>query len=465
MGRLKADYLIVGAGAVGMAFADVLFTESDADIIIVDRYAKPGGHWNVAYPFVTLHQPSSFYGVSSRLLESGKLDETGLNKGMADLATGPQILTYFDDVMREQFLPSGRVRYFPMSDYEGDGRFTSRLTGETYAVEAKRFVDATWLKTSVPSTHTPAFSIAEGVRFMPLNDLPTIAEKPDGFTIIGGGKTGIDACLWLLTNGVAPDDIRLIMPRDAWMIDRANTQPGEDFFHQTIGAQAAQMEAMAVAKDKDDLFDRLEAAGVLVRLDPDVRPKMFHAATISQGELAELRRIRNVVRMGRISAIETDRIVLAEGEIATGPGVVHVDCSASAVSNLDMKPIFEGNTITPQTVRSHQPVFSAAVIAHIEATRDDISEKNRLCNVVPLPNHDTDWIRMMVPFMTNQFLWGQEPDMRQWLTENRLDGFSKMVRSVDKEDAEKQAVLLKMRENAMAAMANMQRLIAEMDTA
>ena len=41
---LEADFLIVGSGAVGMAFADVLLTETDASIIIVDRYQKPGGH-------------------------------------------------------------------------------------------------------------------------------------------------------------------------------------------------------------------------------------------------------------------------------------------------------------------------------------------------------------------------------------------------------------------------------------
>ena len=62
---LNVDYLVVGAGAVGMAFADTILTESDATIAIVDRYAKPGGHWNSAYPFVQLHQPSQFYGVSS----------------------------------------------------------------------------------------------------------------------------------------------------------------------------------------------------------------------------------------------------------------------------------------------------------------------------------------------------------------------------------------------------------------
>ena len=114
--KIHSDYLIVGTGAVGMAFADVLLSETDATITMVDHYPAPGGHWNVAYPFVTLHQPSSFYGVSSKELSKGHVDQTGLNKGLSDLATGAEVSAYFDEVMRQTFLPSGRVQYFPMSD-------------------------------------------------------------------------------------------------------------------------------------------------------------------------------------------------------------------------------------------------------------------------------------------------------------------------------------------------------------
>ena len=59
MTELETDYLIVGSGAMGMAFADtgilLALSETKADMVIVDRHAKPGGHWNVAYPFVRLH--------------------------------------------------------------------------------------------------------------------------------------------------------------------------------------------------------------------------------------------------------------------------------------------------------------------------------------------------------------------------------------------------------------------------
>ena len=130
--NLTADYLIIGSGAMGMAFADVLVEESEATLIIVDKNEAPGGHWNFAYPFVTLHQPASFYGVSSRELSNGKIDNDGVNEGFSSLSTLPEIQHYFKAVMEEQFLPSGRVQYFPHCEYLGDYRFKSLKTGGSF---------------------------------------------------------------------------------------------------------------------------------------------------------------------------------------------------------------------------------------------------------------------------------------------------------------------------------------------
>ncbi|MFT4939440.1 MAG: hypothetical protein ACI88A_002482 [Paraglaciecola sp.] len=458
----QADYLIVGSGAVGMAFADTLLTETDANIVIVDRYHKPGGHWNVAYPFVTLHQPSAFYGVSSRELSKGRIDKVGYNKGLNELASGAEVSAYFDDVMREQFLPTGRVQYFPMCDYLGEGNFVSKLTGESHHVSVnKKTIDATYLNTTVPSTHTPKFSIAEEVQFMPLNDLPKVKKPPAGYVIIGGGKTGIDAVLWLLDNGVDPDLIQWIMPRDAWLIDRKNTQTSEQFFADSIGAQAAQMEAIAQSNSIEDMFSRLEKSGVFLRIDTTVQPQMFHGATISQLELEALRRVKNIVRLGRVSSIEKDLIILEQGTIPTSIDHLHIDCSASALTNFEIKPIFAGNVITPQTVRSYQPVFSAAFIAHIEVTYPNDEIKNKICNVVPLPNTLIDWLRLTAAFMMNQYIWSQDESIRAWLLDNRLDGFSQLVRNVAKEDTEKQAILQRLRGSSRAAMEKLQQYLAQ----
>ncbi|MCL4116057.1 UNVERIFIED_CONTAM: hypothetical protein GTU68_007459 [Idotea baltica] len=450
---LEADYLIIGSGAVGMAFADVLITESNATVIIVDRYAMPGGHWNVAYPFVTLHQPSNFYGVSSKELSNGRTYESGLNKGLLSLATGSEIQGYFNDVMELQLLPSGRVQYFPLCNYTGDGKFESILTGESYAVQVrKKIVDATYLNTSVPSTHTPNFDIDPEVWFMPLNDLPKIKTIPDRYVVIGGGKTGIDACLWLLQYGIDPDKITWIISRDAWLLDRANVQPTDEHFTSTIGSQAAQIEAIAASTSIPDMFDKLEAAGVFLRLDESVRPKMFHGATVSKLELEQLRRIKNVVRKGRVSKIEKSRILFDEEFISTSPNTVHIDCSATPISNIDTKPIFQGNVITPQTVRSYQPIFSAAFTAFIELNWDKEEDKNKLCKPVRPPNHVIDWPLMMLEAMENQFVWSQQKKIGKWLYNNRLDGFSKLVRDASRDDKEKQSIINRLRQGSLPAM-------------
>ncbi|MEM8941207.1 MAG: NAD(P)/FAD-dependent oxidoreductase [Pseudomonadota bacterium] len=457
--QLRADYLIVGAGAVGMAFADTILGESDASIIIVDRYAKPGGHWNVAYPFVQLHQPSQFYGVSSKELSGGRIERGGLNDGLNELASGAEVSAYFDDVMRHQFLPSGRVQFFPMCDYKGEGRFESIVGNQRYQVEVgKKIVDATFLKTKVPSTHTPNFSIADGVPFMPLNDLPKVTTPPDHYMVIGGGKTGIDACLWLLGMGVDPDCIDWVRPRDSWLLNRKNAQPTDDFFYNVFGAQLALMESAAKAASYEDLFERLEAGGYFLRLDQEVTPRMFHGATISEPELKLLQTIRSVIRLGRITHLGDKTIEFQQGSLPAKPNTIYVDCSARPLDGLpDDVPVFNGDTITPQMVRSYQPVFSAALIAHIELSMDDDEAKNSVTTPVPPPEADTDFAYFSAVSMMNQYLWSQNDDIAEWLLGNRLDGFSRMLKNA-KEDPEKTQLLERMRSYGPDAVSNLFKL-------
>jgi hypothetical protein len=341
---METDYLIVGAGAVGLAFADTLLAETDAHITIVDRHGKPGGHWNDAYSFVSLHQPSAFYGVNSLPLGHDRIDETGINQGLYELASGPEVSGYFEKVMNQRLLASGRVQYFPMSNYQGDGCFVSLLSGKEARVHIrKKTVDATYFGTTVPSTHKPQFAVEPDVDFVPLNELPHLWKRSQGmpkhFVIVGAGKTGMDAACWLLASGADPDSISWIMPRDSWLLNRRKTQPGIDFFDETISGQADMMEASALATDVDDLFDRLEACGVMLRIDPNVRPTLHRYATVSTGEVAQLARIKNVIRKGRVTSISPSSVVLEGGQETFGEGTLFIDCSATAVEDRPAVPV------------------------------------------------------------------------------------------------------------------------------
>ncbi len=99
-----------------------------------------------------------------------------------------------------------------------------------------------------------------------------MAPDYDAFVVIGAGKTAMDACVWMLDNGVDPDRITWIVPRDSWVLNRANLQPGNEFFAAFAKSLADQVEAVALADSVDDVFARLEAAGELRRLDPTVTP-------------------------------------------------------------------------------------------------------------------------------------------------------------------------------------------------
>ena len=101
METIETDYLVVGAGAMGMAFTDTLVAETDARVVLVDRGHAPGGHWRAAYPFVRLHQPSAYYGVNSRALGSDTIDRVGWNEGLYELATVGEVCAYSDQVMHQ----------------------------------------------------------------------------------------------------------------------------------------------------------------------------------------------------------------------------------------------------------------------------------------------------------------------------------------------------------------------------
>ncbi len=60
---------------------------------------------------------------------------------------------------------------------------------------------------------------------------------------------------------------------------------------------------------------------------------MLKGATVSPGELDELRRIENVVRLGHVERIDPDMIILEEGEVPTAPDHLHVHCASAGLSD------------------------------------------------------------------------------------------------------------------------------------
>ncbi|HEY4633836.1 MAG TPA: FAD/NAD(P)-binding protein [Candidatus Limnocylindrales bacterium] len=411
----ETDYLVVGAGAMGMAFTDALIDHADVHVTLVDRRHGAGGHWHDAYPFVQLHQASLFYGVASTVLGSGAVQQEGPESGLQERARRSQIQSYYDDVLHRRFVGSGRVTFLGGHEYHTDGithLATSRVSGETTRVDVRRrVVDATYLAPTIPATTPPPFGVADDVQVVAVNELASLAEAPSSYVVVGSGKTATDGIIWLLANGVLPDQIVWVRPREPWMLNRAMVQPDPVV---ALQLAADTMSAAAEAASLDDLFLRLEAAGVMFRIDTDLVPTMAKTPTLGAWELDLLRTIENVIRLGHIKYVAAGEIVLDDGVVALAPGSLVVHCAASGLRYPPMVPLWSPDMIRLQTIRAGFPCFNAALAGFVEATRDDDRERNRLCPPNTLPDHPANWAEMQVRGTLASRAYGAEPDIAAW---------------------------------------------------
>ena len=465
--EIETDYLVVGAGASAMAFTDALLAASDARVTLVDRRHRPGGHWLDAYPFVRLHQPSAVYGVASRPLGHDQIDKSGPNAGFYERASASEICDYFSRLLDEQFLPSGRVRFFGLHNYLGhdaDGHHVmSLLTGEHTTIRARKLVDATYIESEIPSRHTPSFSVAAGARLVTPNQVVELDGPPGGFTVIGAGKTAMDTCNWLLDAGVDPERIQWIRPRDPWMFDRASFQPLE-LVASYMNLQARWVEAAAEAEDGMDFAHRLEGAGAFRRIDANVEPEAYRGAIVSARELAALQTVERVVRKGRVRGIASDRIELELGDVPTEPGTVHVDCTAAGVPRTIPRPIFTEGRITLQYVTITGASWSAATLGVIEATRETDAEKNKLSPPVTFTGDTSDLLRFAYATMSGLYARTSESDLAAWNESCRLNPASGAVRRLG-DDSAIEAAFTSLMTNFGPAMHNLSERAAEPATA
>lgn len=422
MRSIDTDYLVAGAGAMGMAFTDALIDHADVHVTLVDRRHSAGGHWNDAYPFVQLHQASLFYGVASTVLGEGTVQQEGPEAGLQERARRSEIQHYYDGILNRRFLGTGRVTFLGGSEYHTDGTshfVRSRVSGETTQVNVRRrIVDSAYLAPTIPATTPPPFGVADGVRVMPINELAKLAEAASSYVIVGSGKTATDGIVWLLANGVSPDRIVWVRPREPWMLNRAMVQPDPLV---ALGLATSTMAAAAGATSLDDLFMRLENAGVMMRIDTERAPTMAKTPTLGTWELDLLRTIENVVRLGHIKHVTAQEIVLDDGVVPLTPGALIVHCAASGLAYPPMVPVWSPDKIRLQTIRSGFPCYCAALAGFVEATRDDDRERNRLCPPNTLPDTLANWAEMQVRGTMATRSYGAEPDIAAWANSTTLN--------------------------------------------
>lgn len=395
-----------------MAFTDSLIDHADGRVALVDRRYAPGGHWLAAYPFVRLHQSSTFYGAASTVLGGGRIQERGPEAGLHERADQAKICSYYGDLLTDRMLASDRVEFFAGCDYVGERTFVSRVSGQVYDVpETCRVVNAGYLSPDIPAESAPRFGVSDGARVIPVNDLARLDDAPSQYVVVGSGKTATDACIWLLARGVDPGAICWVRPRDPWMLNRALIQPDPAIY---LGMVADMMTAAATAPSLPELFLRLEELDIMQRIDRSVTPTMAKSPTLGRWELDQLRTIEDVVRLGHIQTVRRGRLDLTEGSVGIADDAVVVDCAADGLKRMPRVPIWGPDAITPQPVRAGFPCFGAALAGYVEATRDDDADKNRLCPPSSFGNTLTDWAEMNVIGFRNAAAFNSEPDIKDW---------------------------------------------------
>ena len=198
----------------------------------------------------------------------------------------------------------------------------------------------------------------------------------------------------MLANGVQPDRIVWVRPRDPWMLNRAVVQPDPAV---ALGLAADTMAAAADAESLDDLFLRLEAACVMLRIDRDVLPTMAKTPTLGDmgARSAPHHRERRSPGTHQARDPPRDRPRRRRRSRWRRHSLV-VHCAASGLQYPPLVPVWGPDKIRLQTIRAGFPCFCAALAGYVEATRDDDRERNRLCPPNTLPDSLANWARMQV---------------------------------------------------------------------
>ena len=325
--------------------------------------------------------------------------------------------------MRERLIPSGRVNYFPNSWLTDQRQIRSTTSKVIRTVRVRhKTVDATVSNTNTPESQTPSFTMEDGVEMVSPSGLIECAHMYEHFTILGGGKTSMDVCVWLLSNGAEPNQIRWIVPRDIWMENRAKIQPGNRFLGDLGRAQIVQWRAIQQTKSVDGFFEMLEAEGNLLRLDKTVKPTLYRCATISEEEMYQLRRVGDIIRGQYVAAIEPDRLTFADGNLLNAPNSLYINCTAKGLGHGAALPVFTRDRINVQPVRYCRLCHSAATIGYAEGRISSDEEKAHLFEAILPPDDRADLPKMMLADVRAEQRWQSHPDLVSWFRECRLSG-------------------------------------------
>jgi hypothetical protein len=220
------------------------------------------------------------------------------------------------------------------------------------------------------------------------------------------------------------------------------------------------LEASARAEAITDLVNRFEAAELLLRIDPAYRPSMFRGATAAPREIEELRRIEQVVRLGRVTRLEPGIVHFEQGKMQCDRDWIFVDCTAEGLKRRPNVPVFQPGRITLQCLHIFgHPTYSAATTARIEISSNDDAVKNEACPSLPVLAELQTIASYVLARLELPEKWGELPGVQEWIDSSRLNPASWALADVDPQDAAAQQAILRIFECRGPARENLRKLL------
>jgi hypothetical protein len=312
------DYLVIGAGATGMCFVDVILRNSEKTVILVDKNKTPGGHWSDPYSYVKLHQNCHTYGIESISL---------------DKEDGFSVKKHFEKALA-QFKKSSNFSCL----------FETTIDMENIKIPYKKLVDARYLE----------------VKRLPVKwgmETPwTIQPQQKKHVVVGGGKTGMDTCIMLLKQNI---EVFWVISNDAYLLKREHIKnlgniPKSVFCSKIINYFIQKVLNPTFALSLDNRIFSLTD-----------NPTRHRCAIIKNSELELIKKV-SFVREGYVTKRFNNTLVFSNGKEIDFGDAIFIDCVQNGLPDKLPTPIFQKNKIVLQPIVTCQTCFSATTIAKIE---------------------------------------------------------------------------------------------------
>lgn len=238
------DYVVVGGGMTGCGIvAELLDFRPDASILVMDKLERLGGHWNFAYPYVRLHNFTSYYTLYGYPF---KEDIRSKEHHRANL---PELLEYFGSIQKRFEAEKKVTLKFGLNMTEVEQmagankedpsavKWAIKYADEAGAageVRAKTLIMCTHCRQGGAPPHKPIVGTDAATptlkgniypnQIKQMGDLKQVAAKGQKISVVGGGKTGADAVMHLYWSGVPMENITWVKKFDLGFGIRASPQ-------------------------------------------------------------------------------------------------------------------------------------------------------------------------------------------------------------------------------------------------